>query len=103
MKNTIIIFLFATILFACSGSDDNNNSNNPFLTPPPVNINLSLSLPEYNPLNFDGNSIILSGQGIRGIVVSRISSSFYTAFDITDPNHIPNSCSRMEVEGIIAT
>ena len=103
MKNTIIIFLFATLLLACSSNDDNNNNNNPFLTPPPVNLNLNLSLPEYNPLNFPGNSVVISNQGIKGIVVYNVNNSLYTAFDLSDPNHLPNSCSRMEVDGIVAT
>jgi len=73
------------------------------LVNPLVDITLNLSLPEYSNLNFDGESIIIPQQGIRGIVVYRLNASTFSAFDLTDPNHAPNECSRMEVEGIIAT
>lgn len=103
MKNTIIIFLFATLFLACGSDDNNNNISNPYLTPPPVNLTLNLSLPEYNSLNFPGNSVVVSNQGIKGIVVSNLNGSIYYAFDLSDPNHSPNSCSRMEVNGGEAT
>ncbi|MEZ4779812.1 MAG: hypothetical protein R2786_10565 [Flavobacteriaceae bacterium] len=101
-------FLFSLIIFViltgCNkNNDDGINNNNPYLTPPIVNLTLNLNLPEYNPLRFPGNSIVLSQQGIKGIIVYNVNNDLYTAFDLTDPNHIPNSCSKMTVEGIIAT
>ena len=68
-----------------------------------VNLTLNLNLPEYNPLRYPGNSIVLSQQGIKGIIVYNVNNDLYTAFDLTDPNHVPNTCSKMTVEGIIAT
>lgn len=88
-------------MLSCSKSDVKQTSN-PYLTNPVVNLNLNLNLPEYNPLKFPGNYIITS-QGIKGIVVYCVSESYYLAFDLTDPNHVPSGCSRMEVNGIIAT
>jgi hypothetical protein len=67
-----------------------------------VSLNLNLNLPEYNPLRFPGNYII-TGQGIKGIVVYCVSESQYLAFDLTDPNHIPSNCSQMELDGVIAS
>ena len=69
----------------------------------PVNDNLNLNLPQYNPLRFPGNSIILTQQGIKGIVVYNVNNDLYTAFDLTDPNHIPSACSKMTLEGIVAS
>lgn len=97
----IFILLSISVLFACSKSDEKLNRN-PYLTNPVVSLDLNLNLPEYNPLKFPG-SFVLVPQGIKGIVVYCISESHYVAFDLSDPNHTPNSCSRMEVEGIIAT
>ncbi|MCF6307161.1 MAG: hypothetical protein L3J09_04315 [Flavobacteriaceae bacterium] len=104
MKNLLVVLLLSITLFSCNKSDDNNNNtNNPFLTTPPVNLSLNLSLPEYNPLRFPGNSVIISNQGIKGIVVYSVNENFYTAFDLTDPNHVPNTCSRMDIIGIEAS
>lgn len=89
-------------MFACN-NDDDVNRNNPYLIDPLVNMQLDLSLPQYNPLNFPGNSILLNSQGIKGIVVYNIDNSQYVALELSDPNHVPNECSRMEIDGIEAT
>lgn len=102
MKKIILILSVAFLLFSC-GNDDQRRHNNPYLTSPVINLQLNLNLPEYNQLNFPGNSIIITSQGIRGIVIYNIDNSQYAAFELSDPNHIPNDCSRMEVEGIEAT
>ena len=104
MHKILFSLFIIVILVSCNkNTDDGLNNNNPYLTPPIVNITLNLNLPEYNPLRFPGNSIVLSQQGIKGIIVYNVNNDLYTAFDLTDPNHIPNSCSKMTVEGIIAT
>ncbi len=89
------------LTLSCSKNDD-KQERNPFLTDPLVSLNLNLNLPEYNALKFPGSSITTS-QGIKGIVVFCVSETQYFAFDLTDPNHIPSDCSRMEVDGPIAT
>jgi hypothetical protein len=101
MKNLILFSLLIVLSLSCSKNDD-QKERNPYLTDPLVNLNLNLNLPEYNPLKFPGNSIITS-QGIKGIVIFCISDTQYLAFDLTDPNHVPSSCSRMEVNGPIAS
>lgn len=104
MKIIKFLLLSSLMLSACNKDDGNNiDSDNPFLTTPPINLQLNLNLPEYNPLKFPGNSVVFNSQGIRGIVIYNVNNSLYTAFDLTDPNHTPSGCSRMDVEGIIAT
>ena len=104
MYKFLFSLLIIFILVSCNkNNDDGINNNNPYLTPPIVTITLNLNLPEYNPLRFPGNSIVLPQQGIKGIIVYNVNNDLYTAFDLTDPNHLPNSCSKMTVEGIIAT
>ncbi len=100
-KRTMLALLTLALL-SCN-KDDSPNDNNPFLISPIVNVNLNLNLPEFNSLKFPGNSVILSNEGIRGIVVYNVNNSLYTAFELSDPNHVPNSCSTMTVEGVIAT
>lgn len=102
MKKIVALLFVLISLIACNNDDDNNN-NNPYLTVPPVNLNLNLNLPEYNDLKFPGNSVIITFQGIKGIVVYNVNNELYTAFELSDPNHVPNNCSRMIVEGIVAS
>src|SRR5690554_7282923 len=101
MLKKVFTLLTIFILVSCSKNDDKLNRN-PYLTNPVVNLNLNLNLPEYNPLKFPGNYVI-TPQGIKGIVVYCVSENYYLAFDLTDPNHVPNNCSRMELNGIIAS
>ncbi len=104
MKRLSLILFLSLFLGACGNNDDDNiNDNNPYINPPPISLSLNLNLPEYNPLRFPGNSVVLFNQGIRGIIVYNVNNSLYTAFDLTDPNHTPSSCSKMTVEGIIAS
>jgi hypothetical protein len=103
MKRKMILIWSLTALLLTACSSDDRNPNNPYLISPIVNLQLNLNLPEYNPLNFPGNSIIITSQGIRGIVIYNIDNSQYAAFELSDPNHVPNDCSRMDVEGIEAT
>ncbi len=101
MKNKFILLLIGFVILSCSKSDDKLDRN-PFLTDPLVSLNLNLNLPEYNALKFPGNSVI-TGQGVKGIVVFCISDTQYFAFELSDPNHVPSECSKMEVNGPIAT
>jgi len=100
-KSLFLLIIIGFVTLSCSKSDDKLDQN-PFLTDPLVNLRLNLNLPEYNPLKYPGSSVI-AGQGIKGIVVFCISETQYLAFDLTDPNHVPSECSRMQVEGPIAT
>ena len=102
MIKKIAFFFLLTVCFSCS-KEDRLRNNNPNLITPLVNLNLNLNLPEYTPLQFPGNHLIITQQGIKGIVVFNINNSQYTAFEISDPNHTPNSCSAMTVEGIEAS
>ena len=105
MKMNKIFFILILIIsvISCNKNDDSVNNNNPYLTAPPVSLSLNLNLPEYNPLKFPNNSIVISNQGIKGIVVYSIDGTSYTAFEVSDPNHSPSSCSRMTVETPVAT
>lgn len=104
MKPLFLSLIVLLTLFSCKKDDSGTiNNNNPFLTQPIVNITLNLNLPEYNPLKFPGNSVFINNRGLKGIVVYNVNNNLYSAFDLTDPNHVPNNCSRMDVVGIIAT
>jgi len=103
MKKIAFFLLISLGLLSCSSNDDNNQNQNPYLAVPPVNLSLNLNLPEYSDLKFPGNSIIVTNQGIKGIVIYCVTDNLYTASELSDPNHSPSSCSKMQIVGIIAT
>ena len=95
--------LLMVLLLGCSGEDENRLINNPYLNQVPVSLNLNLNLPQYNALKYPGNFVVLSNQGIRGVVIYNVNNSLYTAFDLSDPNHSPNNCSTMTLQGVVAS
>ena len=103
MKKIILAFFISISFLSCKSDDSQNPNVNPYLTIPAVNLSLSLNLPEYNPLKFPGQSVIVTNQGIKGIVIYNVNNVLYTAFELSDPNHFPNNCSKMEVESTLAT
>lgn len=98
----ILLGLIISVYFVGCSTDDNNRINNPNLPDINFRIQLNLDLPEYNNLQFPGNSYSTYSNGIKGIVVYNINNSQYTAFELSDPNHPPSDCSAMQVTGIIA-
>ena len=102
MKNIFFALFLGLVLISCN-KDDSRIDNNPNLLSPPISVNLNLNLPQYNPLKFPGNSLVLAGEGIRGVVIYNVNNDLYTAFELSDPNHIPNGCSKMTISGIVAS
>ncbi|MAN59977.1 MAG: hypothetical protein CMC08_09110 [Flavobacteriaceae bacterium] len=98
-----LLSLFVLIGLCSCKSDDDLNQDNPFLLDPLVDLTLNLNLPEYNQLRFPSGSVQITQQGIKGIVIYNINNEQYSAFELSDPNHTPNSCSKMTVEGIVAS
>ncbi len=96
------VLVFAVSFNSCS-KDDGPRNNNPNLADIGVNLTLELNLPQYNQLNFPGNSFVTGLQGIKGIVIYNIDNTQYTAHEISDPNHPPSACSAAQIEGITAT
>ena len=102
MKKTFFILSIFSLLMACSGSDDSYR-NNPNLPNVNFRFQLNLNLPEYNDLQFPGNSYATYNHGVRGVVIYNINNQQYAAFELSDPNHPPSSCSGMTVNGVIAS
>ena len=101
--NKILSTISLIILFtACSGSDDalRNNPNLPDLN---FRFQLNLNFPEYNNLQFPGNSYATYNYGVKGIVIYNLNNEQYVAFELSDPNHPPSNCSGMIVNGVIAS
>lgn len=102
MKKLLSIISLLILITACSGSDDNlrNNPNLPDLN---FRFQLNLNFPEYNDLQFPGNSYATYNYGVKGVVIYNINNSQYVAFELSDPNHPPSNCSGMTVNGVIAS
>ena len=97
MKRVLSIFFISAILLGCKSS----NNTNPYLKDVTFDITLNLNLPEYSSLKYPGNALYVAEGGIKGIIVFNTGSG-YNAFEASDPNHYPNDCSTMEVDGTTA-
>ena len=99
-----ILYLIPFVLLTSCSSD--NVTQNPYLPNYEFNTGslINTNLPQYSQLKFAGNSLILnSPYGINGVVLYYAGGENYNAFEITDPNHQLSTCSKLTVEGIIAT
>ena len=60
-------------------------------------IVLNLSLPSQNSLQVDGGYLQLSSGGVRGIIVYRVSSSTYMAYERTCSFRPNEACATVDV------
>ncbi len=95
MRNTLLLSLLLIILSGCS-SDDRRNSN-PFI----IDINFSVQLGGVDVLDLDipSNPVYVPNAGLRGAFVINTGSGLL-AWEASDPNHSPNECSTMVINGI---
>ncbi|WP_108807297.1 Rieske (2Fe-2S) protein [Aquimarina spinulae] len=102
MKKTLFL---ASILLILSCSSDDNGDNNQFLPPSSVNYQINLNLPQFNPLKFPSNHLVDNSENgsIKGVIIYNIDNTQYAAFELSDPNHAPSSCSTQTIDGITAT
>lgn len=101
IKKICVLLVFLLVLNSCSTNED-NRIDNPNLVDVSFRLLINLNLPEYNSLNFPGNSYSTYTTGINGVVVYNINNTQFTAFELSDPNHPLNECSTLRVEGVIA-
>ena len=95
MKHYILGLSFL-LLTACSKNDTINNCN--FLLNVGVNLTVNLNLPQFSQLQFTSNSVYVGNQGNGGVIITNVGSGL-RAWDASDPNHQPNSCSIMTING----
>jgi nitrite reductase/ring-hydroxylating ferredoxin subunit len=77
MRQILTFVILIAFCFSCTNSDD-GNQRNPFL----LDVNFSTQ-----------------NGGIRGLFVINTGSSI-VAWEASDPNHAPNDCSLMVIDGI---
>ncbi len=91
MKKLIILFLIV-LLSACHKK---TAYQNPYLENVKFSIQINLDLPEYSALKFANNSVLVRNAGIKGVLVFNSGNGFL-AYEASDPNHYPSSCSTMQ-------
>ncbi len=95
-------YLFSLIIFfsvvACSKEQTNRN---PYLQEIGFVYDVNLNLPLYSPLTNIGSAVRITtqGAGTRGIIVTNVGFDQFRAFEVSCPNHAPNDCSTMFLEG----
>ncbi|GGH36202.1 hypothetical protein IA57_06740 [Mangrovimonas yunxiaonensis] len=106
MKHPLYFSLLALFLMASCNKNDDDHNNNQYL--PNVAFDtgtlINTNLPQFNALNFPNNPVAINNAayGINGIVVMNTGSGF-TAFELSDPNHALQTCSKLNLEGIIVS
>jgi len=96
MKHLWAIVVLVLIL-SCSSD---RTERNPYLQEVRFRFELNLNLPLYNDLQNIGNPVYVgnNGVGTRGAFVINTGASFM-AWEASCPNHVPNECSTMTIEG----
>lgn len=98
MKKILLLAVFVFVFTSCS--TDDNSYRNPYLLDVNVQLALDLSLPQYSPLQYVSQPVYIPNQGNRGIIIIKSGPNSYRAFDASDPNHVPNACSTLSIDGI---
>lgn len=98
MKKISLILIVSILFFSCS---DNFSNKNPYLPDYNFSTIINTSLPQFSSLQFVSNAVYITGPGIgvKGIYVFNTGSG-YNAFDAACPNHAPNECTTMTLNGI---
>ncbi|WP_422083198.1 Rieske (2Fe-2S) protein [Ulvibacterium sp.] len=94
--------VFIVFLLSC---DNDRTNRNPFLQEIGFRFDVNLNLPLYSPLTNVGNAVYIGTQGVgtRGVFVINAGFDQFRAFEASCPNHAPNNCSTMELDGQTAT
>jgi len=98
-------FLSLIILISLLSCAKQGTNRNPFLQEIGFQFELNLNLPLYSPLTNPGSSIYVenSSIGTRGAFVTNTGFDVFRVFEASCPNHAPNDCSTMVLNGIVAT
>ena len=96
MQHIKVLIFILLVSLSCSNNDD-GNQRNPFLLD--VNFSTQLSAIQVLDLEIPGNPIYVSNGGLRGFFAINTGSSII-AWEASDPNHAPNECSTMIIDGI---
>jgi len=88
------------VFLAISCSKDGTNRN-PYLQELGFRFDINTNLPLYSPLTNTGNPVYIDNQtvGTRGAFVINTGFDQFRVFEASCPNHAPNDCSTMTIDG----
>ena len=100
--NRITSILLLLLITACSNDGTNRN---PYLQEIGFRFEANLNLPKYIPLTNIGSAVLIDNAtaGTKGVFVINAGFDQFRAFEASCPNHAPNDCSTMVLNGQIAT
>ncbi|WP_047247164.1 Rieske (2Fe-2S) protein [Maribacter thermophilus] len=98
------IYAILLLLNICACSNDSSNRN-PFLQEINFRFDANLNLPTYSPLSNTGSAVWVptQGVGLRGVFIINVGFDQFRAFEASCPNHVPNDCSTMILDGQLVT
>ncbi|WP_405384514.1 Rieske (2Fe-2S) protein [Maribacter sp. LLG6340-A2] len=100
IRNLSILFLL--IFISCSNDGTNRN---PYLLEVNFRFDANLNLPTYNPLTNIGSAVFVPNEGVgtKGVFIINTGFDQFRAFEASCPNHAPNECSTMTLDGQTVT
>lgn len=100
--NRLLGILFLIILSSCSSDRTNRN---PYLQEISFRFDANLNLPLYSPLTNTGSAVYIQSEdvGTRGVFIINTGFNQFRAFEASCPNHAPNTCSTMSLNGQVVT
>ena len=102
IKKIIFICLIQLGFLLVYNCSERPIDRNPYLVDIRFQREFNLSLPLYSNLNYVGGSLLIEDAGINGIILFNLNGSSFLAWEATCPNHLPSSCSKLGIEGVIA-
>ena len=90
--------LLVLLLLSCS---NDGVVRNPYIQELGFRFDMNLNLPLYSGLTNLGSVVYINNSGIgnRGVYVIKSSFDQFRAFEASCPNHVPNECSTMTLNG----
>ncbi len=96
----LLIMITSLLLLVNCSRDNSTNENCQFLLNIPVNVSVNLGLPQFSNLQFPSNAVFFRDAGNGGIIITNTGSGF-VAFDAADPDHRFETCSILQIDGVI--
>ena len=97
-----VLFILFILFVNCKNDDTFQSGCVSELLPNPsfdTGGTINLNLPQYNGLQFAGNSVYISGYSVQGFYLYN-TGSFIVAFEASDPAHEKTNCSKMILSGV---
>lgn len=96
-------FWSLTLLVLLISCDTDRTNRNPFLQEIGFRFDINLNLPLYSSLTNTGSAVYINSAevGTRGAFVINAGFDQFRAFEASCPNHVPNDCSTMSLNGQI--